>query len=56
MKSVEFRNTKSHLLQVDLCAWVKIEIFIETNHVCYIIGHCYYSFQALSKYIVLNAS
>ena len=56
MKSVEFRNTKSHLLQVDLCAWVKIEIFSENNNVCYIIGHCYYSFQVLSKYIVLNAS
>jgi len=30
---LEFRNTKSHLLQVYLGAWVKIEIVIE-NHVC----------------------
>jgi len=29
---LEFRNTKSHLLQVYLGAWVKIEIVIE-NHV-----------------------
>jgi len=27
--------------------WVKIETVIE-NHVCSIVGHCYYSVQALS--------
>jgi len=30
---LEFRNMNSHLLQVYLGAWVKIEIVIE-NHVC----------------------
>jgi len=30
---LEFRNTQSHLLQVYLGAWVKIEIVIE-KHVC----------------------
>jgi len=30
---LEFRKMKSHLLQVYLGAWVKIEIVIE-NHVC----------------------
>ena len=30
---LEFRNTKSHILQVYLGAWVKLEIVIE-NHVC----------------------
>ena len=44
-----FRNTKSHLLQVYLGAWVKIEIVIE-HHVHYTVGHCYNSFQALFKY------
>ena len=39
----EFKNTKSHLLQVYLDEWVKIEIVIE-NHACQIVGHCYYSF------------
>jgi len=29
----KFRNTQSHLLQVYLGAWVKVEIVIE-NHVC----------------------
>ena len=50
-KTLEFRNTQSHLLQVYLGAWVKIGIVIE-NHVCQIVGHCYYSFQA---YILFNA-
>ena len=30
---LKFRNTKSHILQVYLGAWVKLEIVIE-NHVC----------------------
>ena len=30
---IELRNTKSHILQVYLGAWVKLEIVIE-NHVC----------------------
>jgi len=30
---LEFRNTNSHLLQVYLGAWVKIEIVV-VNHVC----------------------
>jgi len=38
---------KSHLLQVYLGAWAKIEIVME-NHVCQIVGHCYYSFKVLS--------
>jgi len=40
---LEFRNTKSYYLG----KWAKIETVIE-NHVCSIVGHCYYSFQALS--------
>ena len=44
---LEFRNTNSHLLQVYMGAWVKIEI-VNENYVCYIIGHCYYSVQVLS--------
>jgi len=49
---LELRNTKPHLLQVYLGGWAKIETVIE-NHVCLIVVHCYYSFQALSKYICL---
>jgi len=44
---LEFRNLNSHLLQFYLGALVKIEIVIE-NHVCYIVGHCHYRFQAIS--------
>ena len=44
---LKFRNTNAHLLQVYLGAIAKIENDIE-NHVCSIIGQCYYSFQALS--------
>ena len=44
---LEFRNTKSYLLQVYVGTWAKIEIVIK-NHVCWIVGHCYNSFQALS--------
>ena len=44
---LKFRNTTSHLLQVYLGAWVKIEIVIK-NHVCLIVGHCYNNFKKLS--------
>ena len=44
---LEFRNTKSYLLQVYVGTSAKIEIVIK-NHVCWIVSHCYYSFQALS--------
>ena len=43
----EFSNTKSHLLQVYLGAWAKIETVIE-NQICQVVGYCYHSFQALS--------
>jgi len=51
---LEFRNTNSHVLQVYLGVWVRIEIGIE-KHVCYIDSHCYYSFQTLFKYILFHA-
>jgi len=44
---LKFRNAKSHLLQVYQDVLPKIEIVIE-NHVCKIVGHCYYSYKALS--------
>ena len=51
---LEFKSTNLHLWQVELGAYAKIEIVID-NQVCSIVGHCYYSFQALSYYILFNA-
>ena len=54
---LKFRNTQSHLFQIYLGTWVKIEIVSE-NHVCKIICHFHFLFQALSKlskYILVNA-